>query len=142
MKDHPLNRAIEFDEFSPARWVTDEYGFYSEWTNGGGLRKYGYPLEGAYLVAPPRQVVQNFERARFERAVDERGHPTGDGVQLGRVNAERLDLLALNAKQWQDWLAKYPAQLRTGTLPPLRPRQERGRREPDRPITGLVAAAS
>lgn len=67
-------------------------GFAQFYQKYGGLPIFGLPLSNEYQNAE-RVVVQDFERARFEHRPDI-GRAEDWHVVLGRVNAERLELLA------------------------------------------------
>ena len=73
-------------------WIT--HGFKAFWEKYGGLMIFGYPLSNEYTTTIDGKpiTVQEFERARFEHRPDI-GRAEDWHVVLGRVNAERLELV-------------------------------------------------
>ena len=70
------------------------HGFKAFWEKYGGLMIFGYPISNEYTMTIDGKpvTVQDFERARFEHRPDI-GRAEDWHVVLGRVNAERLELL-------------------------------------------------
>ena len=80
------------ETFSPTGY-TVAGPFLQTWRAGGGLPRFGYPLTAARLERTETgalQVVQWFERARFEWHPENRG--TAHEVLQGRLGAELLRL--------------------------------------------------
>jgi hypothetical protein len=83
-QDLPADQAVYFAQ--SGQHLTDRYGFLSFWRKHGSLLIFGFPISEEVLEQG--QVVQYFERARFELHPEYRG--TEAEVLLGLLGLDVL----------------------------------------------------